>query len=129
MSGARYVILLEGINDIETGKTTAADIIAGDQDLIAQAHAAGLVIIGATLTPYQGSVFYSAAGEAERQAVNRWIRTSGAFDGVVDFDRAVRDPADPLRLLPGYDSGDHIHPDDAGYQAMAGAVSLNLVRP
>ncbi len=129
VSGARYVILLEGINDIETGKTTAADITAGDQDLIAQARAAGLVIIGATLTPYQGSVFYSAAGEAERQAVNRWIRTSGAFDGVVDFDRAVRDPADPLRLLPGYDSGDHIHPDDAGYQAMAGAVSLNLVRP
>jgi lysophospholipase L1-like esterase len=129
VSGARYVILLEGINDIETGRTTAAGIVAGYQDLIAQAHAAGLVIIGATLTPYQGSVFYSAAGEAERQAVNRWIRTSGAFDGVVDFDRAVRDPADPVRLFPGYDSGDHIHPDDAGYQAMAGAVSLNLVRP
>jgi lysophospholipase L1-like esterase len=129
VSGVRYVILLEGINDIETGRTSAAALIAGDQALIAHAHAAGLVIIGATLTPYRGSVFYSAAGEAERQAVNRWIRTSGAFDGVVDFDRAVRDPADPLRLLPGYDSGDHIHPGDAGYQAMADAVSLDPVRP
>jgi lysophospholipase L1-like esterase len=129
LSGARYVILLEGINDIQTGRTSAAQIIAGYRALIAQAHAAGLTIIGATITPYQGSPFYTAAGEAERQAVNRWIRTSGAFDGVVDFDRAVQDPADPLRLRPAYDSGDRIHPGDAGYQAMADAVSLNLLRP
>jgi len=128
VSGARYVILLEGINDIGFTRTPAARIIAGYQKLIAAAHAAGLKIFGATLTPFQGSGYYSAAGEAEREAVNHWIRTSGAFDGVIDFDRAVRDPADPLRLLPAYDSGDHLHPDDAGYQAMADAVNLALFR-
>ena len=128
VSGARYVILLEGINDIGFTRTPAARIIAGYQKLIAAAHAAGLKIFGATLTPFQGSGYYSAAGEAEREAVNHWIRTSGAFNGVIDFDRAVRDPADPLRLLPAYDSGDHLHPDDAGYQAMADAVNLALFR-
>jgi lysophospholipase L1-like esterase len=126
LSAARYVIVLEGINDIQFTATPAAAIIAGYQDLIAAAHAAGLKIFGATLTPFQGSVYYSAAGEADREAVNRWIRTSGAFDGVVDFDQAVRDPADPLRLRPGYDSGDHLHPDDAGDQAMADAIKLPL---
>ena len=85
---------------------------------------AGLKIVGATLTPFQGAGYYSAAGEAEREAINLWIRTSGAFDGVIDFDQAVRDPAAPLRLLPAYDSGDHLHPNDAGYQAMANAVNL-----
>jgi lysophospholipase L1-like esterase len=124
LAGARYVIVLEGINDIQFTATPAAAIIAGYQDLIAAAHAAGLKIFGATLTPFQGSVYYSAVGEADREAVNRWIRTSGAFDGVIDFDQAVRDPADPLRLRPGYDSGDHLHPDDAGYQAMADAIKL-----
>ena len=74
-------------------------------------------------------MYYSAAGEADRDAVNRWIRTSGAFDGVIDFDQALRDPADPLRLRPAYDSGDHLHPDDAGYQAMADAVKLALFQP
>jgi lysophospholipase L1-like esterase len=126
VSGARYVILLEGINDIGFTLTPVARIIAGYEDLIAAAHAAGLKIFGATLTPFQGSGYYSAAGEAERQAINNWIRTSGAFDGVIDFDQAVRDPADPLRLLPAYDSGDHLHPNDAGYQAMADAVNLAL---
>jgi lysophospholipase L1-like esterase len=124
LSGARYVILLEGINDIQSTLTSAAAVISGYRDLIAAAHAAGLKIFGATLTPFQGSVYYSAAAEADREAVNRWIRTSGAFDGVVDFDQAVRDPADPLRLLPAYDSGDHLHPDETGYQAMADAVTL-----
>jgi lysophospholipase L1-like esterase len=126
VSGARYVILLEGINDIGFTLTPTARIIAGYEHLIAAAHAAGLKIFGATLTPFQGSGYYSAAGEAEREAVNRWIRTSGAFDGVIDFDRAVRDPADPLRLRPAYDSGDHLHPNDAGYQAMANAINLAL---
>jgi lysophospholipase L1-like esterase len=126
VSGARYVILLEGINDIGFTLTPAAKIIAGDQTLIAAAHAAGLKIFGATITPFQGSGYYSAAGEAERQAVNHWIRTSGAFDAVIDFDQAVRAPADPLRLLPAYDSGDHLHPNDAGYQAMANAISPAL---
>ena len=129
VSGARYVIALEGINDIGFTLTPLAKLIAGDEDLIAAAHAAGLKIFGATLTPFQGSGYYSAAGEAEREAVNHWIRTSGAFDGVIDFDRAVRDPADPLRLRPAYDSGDHLHPDDAGYQAMADAINLALFAP
>ena len=126
--GARYVILLEGINDIGFTLTPTARIIAGYEHLIAAAHTAGLKIIGATLTPFQGSGYYSVAGEAERQAINHWIRASGAFDGVIDFDQAVRDPADPLRLLPAYDSGDHLHPNDAGYQAMANAINLALFR-
>ncbi|MCW2860936.1 MAG: GDSL-like Lipase/Acylhydrolase [Actinoallomurus sp.] len=83
-----------------------------------------LRIIGGTLTPVGGSKYDSAAAEAERQAVNAWIRTSGAFDGVADFDAAVRDALGPARFLPAYDSGDHPHPDDAGYQAMADAVDL-----
>jgi len=123
-SGARYVILLEGINDIGLNSTPVAQIIAGYLDLIAAAHAAGLEIFDATLTPFQGSGYYTAAREAEREAINKWIRTSGAFDGVIDFDQAVRDPADPLRLLPAYDSGDHLHPNDAGYQAMADSINL-----
>jgi lysophospholipase L1-like esterase len=126
LSGARYVILLEGINDIGFSLTPVARIIAGYESLIAAAHTAGLKIFGATLTPFQGSGYYSAAGEAEREAINHWIRTSGAFDGVIDFDQALRDPADPLRLLPAYDSGDHLHPNDVGYQAMADAINLAL---
>ena len=129
VSGARYVILLEGINDIGFTLMPAAKIIAGYEDLIGAARAAGLKIFGATLTPFQGSPYYSAAGEAYREAVNRWIRASGAFDGVIDFDQAVRDPADPLRLLPAYDSADHLHPDDAGYQAMADAIKLAVFQP
>jgi lysophospholipase L1-like esterase len=124
LSGARYVIVLEGINDIGFNLSPAAEIIAGYENLIAAAHAAGLKIFGATLTPFQGAGYCSAAGEAERETINQWIRTSGAFDRVIDFDRAVRDPADPLRLLPAYDSGDHLHPNDAGYQAMANAINL-----
>ena len=140
--GVRDVIVLEGINDIGFSpvvayrsaegsvhlgtEVTAGQIIAGYQQLIAAAHARGLRIFGATLLPFQGAGYYSAAGEATREAVNAWIRTSGAFDGVIDFDRVMRDPADPLRLNPAYDSGDHLHPDDAGYQAMADAIKLPL---
>ncbi len=147
-AGARYVILLEGINDIGFSQTSpsnvypgtnfgcflpntnvsAAQIIAGYQHIIAAAHAAGLKISGGTLTPFQGAFYYSAAAEAKRQAVNHWIRTSGAFDAVIDFDKVARDPANPLRLLPAYDSGDHLHPNDAGYQAMADAINLALFR-
>jgi lysophospholipase L1-like esterase len=139
-SGARDVIVLEGINDIgyssdpDTGCTkpntnvSAAQIIAGYQRLIAIAHQAGLKIFGATLTPFQGSDYYSAAGEAKREAINRWIKTSGAFDGVIDFAKAVRDPAAPLELAPAYDSGDHLHPNDKGYQAMADAINLTLFK-
>ena len=136
-SGVRDVIVLEGINDIglsvgprhlDTGLTPAR-MIAGYRDLIVQAHARGVRIFGATLLPYHGAGYYSPAGEAIREAVNAWIRTSGAFDGVVDFDAAMRDPADPLRLNPAYDSGDHLHPNDAGYQAMADAISLDMLLP
>jgi lysophospholipase L1-like esterase len=139
-SGARYVIMLEGINDIgfsqdpDSGCTapntnvSAAQIIAGYRHIIAAAHRAGLRIFGATLTPFQGSAYYSAAGETKRETVNHWIRTSHGFDGVIDFDRAVRDPAHPLQILAAYDSGDHLHPNDAGYQAMANAISLAMFR-
>jgi len=139
--GVRDVIVLEGINDIGfsvgsprlggfpqpgTG-VSAAQIIAGYRQLIAAAHARGLRIFGATLLPFQGAGYYSAAGEATREAVNHWIRTSGAFDGVIDFDKVMRDPADPLRLNPLYDSGDQLHPNDAGYRAMADAINLALL--
>jgi lysophospholipase L1-like esterase len=135
--GVRDVIVLEGINDIglrmgprhSDAGLTAAQVIAGYQDLIAHAHARGVRIFGATLLPYQGAGYYSPAGEAVREAVNAWIRTSGAFDGVIDFDAVMRDPADPLRLDPAYDSGDHLHPDDAGYQAMADAINLDMLLP
>lgn len=133
----RDVIVLEGINDIgrSTGPRhsdaglTPAQIIGGYRDLIAQAHARGVRIFGATLLPYQGAGYYSPAGEAIREAVNAWIRTSGAFDGIIDFDAVMRDQADPLRLNPAYDSGDHLHPNDAGYQAMADAINLNMLLP
>ena len=129
--GVRDIIVLEGINDIgfSLGGVSAAQVIAGYQQLIAQAHVRGLRIFGGTLLPFQGAGYYTAAGEATREAVNTWIRTSGAFDGVIDFDAVMRDPADPLRLNPAYDSGDHLHPDDAGYQAMADAISLRMLLP
>ncbi len=134
--GVRDIIVLEGINDIGFSagppsgtEVSAAQIIAGYEQLIARAQARGLRIFGATLPPFQGAGYYTPAGEATREAVNTWIRTSGAFDGVVDFDTVMRDPADPLRLNPAYDSGDHLHPDDAGYQAMADAVNLQMLLP
>jgi lysophospholipase L1-like esterase len=137
--GARFVIVLEGINNIgipgafglSQQVVTADDIIASYQQLIARAKEQGLTIFGGTLTPFEGTIFpgyFTPEGEAKRQAVNHWIRTSGAFDGVIDFDKAIRDPAHPTRMLPAYDSGDHLHPNDAGYQAMANAVDLALFR-
>jgi len=138
-SGARWVVVLEGINDIgipgafgaPAEEVTADEIIEGHRQIIARAHARGLRIYGGTLTPFEGTVFpgyYSPGGEAKREAVNHWIRTSGAYDAVIDFDAAVRDPAHPTRMLPAYDSGDHLHPNDAGYEAMADAVDLGLFR-
>jgi lysophospholipase L1-like esterase len=125
--GLRHVILLEGINDLRdsAAPATAAQVIAGYRQIIDRVHARGAKIYGATLTPVKGSGRYSAAMERERQAINQFIR-SGAFDGVVDFDRATQDPADPLRFLPSFDSGDHLHPNDAGYQAMAASIDLDL---
>ncbi|MER6800505.1 GDSL-type esterase/lipase family protein, partial [Amycolatopsis mediterranei] len=93
--------------------------------LVAQAHARGIRVLGGTLTPFKGWRVYDDTLEATRQAVNAFIRTSGVFDAVIDFDAAVRDPADPLRMLPAYDSGDHLHPGDAGYERMAAAVRLD----
>jgi len=134
--GGRYVILLEGINDIgyddETGVVvTVNDLIASYRQLIRRAHSKGLYIYGGTLTPFHGSVYDPFAAprpdhESLRQSVNGWIRTSGEFDAVIDFDATVRDPAAPVQLLAIYDSGDHIHPSDVGYQAMANAISLGL---
>ena len=91
------------------------------------AHAAGLKIFGATLTPFKGAVYWTPAGEAKREAVNNWIRTSHAFDGVIDFAKAIQDRLNPLYINPAYNSGDNLHPNDAGYQAMANAINLALL--
>jgi len=132
LPGATHVIVLEGINDIGNARDnptpSAADLIAAHKQLIEQAHARGLRIIGATLTPFWGAAYYTEAGEAKRQALNEWIRTGKAYDGVVDFDKAARDPADPKKLLEKYDSCDYLHPSDAGYKAMADAIDLSLFR-
>jgi lysophospholipase L1-like esterase len=132
--GVRFMTVLLGINDIGFGglipteAVSADDIIGGYLQLIARAHNRGIRIYGATLTPFDnvGAPYFSAANEAERQAVNAWIRTSGEFDAVIDFDKVVRDPSNPSRLLPAFDSGDHLHPNDAGYKAMADSIDLNL---
>ena len=132
--GVTHVIVLEGINDIRAGinrpaeAITAEDLIFGYRQLIARAHERGLVIIGATLTPAGGAERHPPENEAMRQAANEWIRTSGAFDAVIDFDRVTRDPAHPERLLPEYDSGDHLHPSDAGYREMGESIDLALFR-
>lgn len=132
-SDARYLIVLESINDI--GRYTEDHQQYGDlaqrlewgiAQMAAQAHQHGMRVFGATLTPYKGCGYYSEAGEAVREAVNQWIRTSHVFDGVVDFDQATRDPQHPLRFLPQYDSDDHLHPNDAGYKAMGDAIDLSL---
>jgi lysophospholipase L1-like esterase len=107
---------------------TAQDLINGYQNLIAQTHAAGIRIIGATMLPDFGNGYYTPAAEAIRQAANNWIRTSGAFDGVVDFDKALQDPSNPVALNAGYDSGDHLHPNAAGMQAIANSIDLGLLK-
>jgi lysophospholipase L1-like esterase len=132
LPGATHVVFLEGINDIgqarENPRPSAEDVIAGHQQVIAMAHARGLKILGATLTPFFGAAYYTEVGERKRQAVNDWIRTSNAYDGVIDFDKATRDPNDPKKFLAAYDSCDHLHPGDAGYKAMADAIDLALFR-
>ncbi|MDG2522090.1 SGNH/GDSL hydrolase family protein [Caulobacter segnis] len=132
--GVTHAMVLEGINDI--GRATrpefahqpviADDLINGYRQLIARAHARGLKIIGATIPPYEGANYFTEGGEATRQAVNAWIRTSKAFDGYADFDAATRDPANPRRLRAEFQSGDWLHPSDAGYAAMAAAVDPKL---
>jgi lysophospholipase L1-like esterase len=137
-TGVRWLVVFAGINDIGTrldarkkGEpyASAAEIIGALDQLATRAHGAGLKVYGATITPYAGAGFYwSEDGEADRQTVNRWIRESGRFDAVIDFDAALRDPADPSRLLPAFDSGDHLHPSMAGYAEMARIVDLGLFR-
>jgi len=126
--GVSHVIILEGINDISRSAVdtvTADDIIDGLRQVVERAHERGIVVYGATLTPFERA---RPENEPKRQAVNQWIRTSGVYDGVIDFDAAVRDPQKPTRMLPQYDSGDSLHPSDAGYLAMANAIDLALFR-
>jgi lysophospholipase L1-like esterase len=131
-TGVTHVVIMEGINDIGLARANAvpaaADVIAAYKQLIERARARGLKVFGATLTPYEGAFYFTREGEAKRQAVNEWIRTSGAYDGVVDFDKVVRDPSAPTKFAPAFDSGDHLHPGDAGYKAMGDAVDLALFR-
>ena len=134
--GVSQVIVLLGVNDLgHPGTTapieetvTAEEIIGAHKQLVARAHAAGLTIHGGTILPFKGDTlgFYNEANEAKRRQVNHWIRTSGTYDSVIDFDRVMRDPADPQRLNPTYDSGDHLHPNDAGMAAMANAIPTRL---
>ncbi len=136
--GVEHVIVLLGVNDLgHPGTTapadevvTAEEIINGHRQLIARAHAADVEVLGSTILPFKDDTlgFYTPENEAKRQAVNHWIRTSGEYDGVIDFDAAVRDPSDPARLRAEYDSGDHLHPNDAGMAAMAAAIPLQLLR-
>jgi len=133
-SGVRYVIVLEGINDIGRlahlqtpwDDITAAQLEMGLKQIADAAHEHGIKAIGATLTPYGGAGYYSDKGEQVREAVNDWIRNSGTFDGVADFDKATQDLANPTHFNPAYDSGDHLHPKDEGYKAMGGAIDLSL---
>jgi len=138
-AGVRYLIVLEGVNDMGMAARTAEitkeehealvhRLLAAYEQIITRAHAHGIQVFGATILPFVGSGFYHPGpeSEADRQAVNQWIRTAGRFDAVIDFDKLMRDPEHPERLLPAYDSGDHLHPSPAGYAAMGTAVPLSL---
>jgi len=140
-AGVQWVIVFEGVNDLgglaRLDEVTAAEhaalvrrVVAAYQQVIARAHAHGLRVYGATITPYVGSTYYHPGpmSEADRQAVNQWIRTALHFDSVIDFDAVVRDPQHPDQLLPIYDCGDHLHPSPAGFKAMGDAVPLDLFR-
>jgi lysophospholipase L1-like esterase len=131
-AGVKYMTVMLGINDIGNSPNdnpiSADELIAGYRQLIARAHEKGIAIYGATLTPFEGAGYYSPQKDVVRQAVNNFIRNNDEFDGVIDFDAVTRDPAHPTRFLPAYDSGDHLHPNDLGYQAMGNAVPLELFR-
>lgn len=131
-TGATHVVVLLGINDIGNARQnpspSAADLIASHKQLIERAHARGLKVYGATLTPFEGANYWTSEGEAKRKALNEWIRTSEAYDGVIDFDAITRDPNNPMKFLPRYDPGDHLHPNPAGYEAMAKAIDLELLK-
>jgi lysophospholipase L1-like esterase len=131
-SGAKYLLILEGINDIgrlhdtPDAGLTAADLISAINQMVVRAHTHGIAVIGCTLTPYHGAHYYTEKGETIRKAVNEWIRTGGVLDGFVDFEAIVRDPNHPDTFLPTVDPGDHLHPNDAGYKEMGDAIDLKL---
>ena len=137
--GVRHLIVMIGINDLglpgvlglPSQVVEAPDIVRGLTFLVERARANDLRVYGATLGPFEGATFpgyFTPEGEAKRLAINAWIRDSGVFDAVIDFDAVLRDPARPSQLLPELDSGDHLHPNDAGYAAMAAAIDLDLLR-
>jgi lysophospholipase L1-like esterase len=141
--GVRYLIVLEGINDIGLLARADADVPAAEHEalvrrltaayeqIITRAHTSGIKVVGATILPFIGSNYYhpGPANEADRQAVNKWIRTPGNFDALLDFDKVTRDPEHPERLLPAFDCGDHLHPSPSGYAAMGQAIPLSLFAP
>jgi lysophospholipase L1-like esterase len=143
LPGVTHIVLFEGLNDLcfpgaklngqyladPADVRTPQDVIAAYRQLISRAHAHGIKLIAATISPFEGVIipgYSSESKEVARQTVNQWIRTSGSFDGVIDFDAVLRDPDHPARLLPRFASQDHLHPNDAGYQAMADAIDLTL---
>jgi lysophospholipase L1-like esterase len=131
--GVTHMIFLLGINDIGmaprgTPGPSVQDLIAGHRQVIARAHALGIKIYGATLTPYEGAAYFSADGEVKREALNQWIRTSKEYDGVIDFDLAMRDPAHPTKFPAALQSGDNLHPNNAGYEVMGNAIDLALFK-
>lgn len=145
--GVRTVIIFEGVNDLgisyghfegpmaaafkasfSGAKASRESMVAGYRQLIARAHSRGLKVIACTITPYEGASYYSAEGEAVREAINTWIRTSREADGVIDFDAAMRDPMKPTRIRDGFHAGDHLHGSDAGYRAMAAVIDLSMFK-
>jgi lysophospholipase L1-like esterase len=134
-SGIRYLVILEGINDIGNSARAqsrgeepvrASDLIAAFEQIVARAHAHNVLVYGATILPFEGAPYFSQAGEADRQAVNKWIRTGGELDGFVDLDAATRDPQSASHLAKAADGGDHLHPGDEGYRRMGEAIDLKL---
>jgi lysophospholipase L1-like esterase len=134
--GVTHLVVFEGINDIgmpalsgDPAERVSADaLIAGLRQIAERAHEHGIVAFGATITPFAGAMYFTDEGEAIRQAVNDWIRTGGGFDAVLDFDGVVRDPRQPTRLLPAFDAGDHLHPNDPGFAAIGESIDLALFR-
>jgi lysophospholipase L1-like esterase len=126
--GVRWLIVLEGINDLGTRAATAPDLIGAYEQIIVRAHARGIRVYGATIMPCEGSTYFNPGLEAARQEVNAWVRQSGRFDAVIDFDAAARDPQRPSRLSAAVDGGDHLHPGPEGYKIMAASVNLELFR-
>jgi lysophospholipase L1-like esterase len=127
----RWVIILEGVNDIgaSTSSQVATNLISAYQQMVSKARARGMKAYGVPILPFGVSTYDTPAHQTARNTVNNWIRTGGGFDAVIDLDAAVRDPANPSRLLPAYDSGDHLHLNPAGYQKMADSINLSLFNP